>query len=75
MKKKFIIPYQYTISAYATVHAESLEEAVALVEANATCPEPEDHDNGSGVISETNFGFLGESFRIVKAELDQRMYE
>ncbi len=71
MSKKYTIPYQYTIIGHATVYAESLEEAVELVNDSAPCPTPVDNSNGdSETIRNVNFSYLEDSFEIHEDDLD-----
>jgi len=73
VKKKYTIPYQYTIIAHATVYADSLEEAVALVQDGAPCPEPPDfkviHEDVVD-ITKVNYSYLEDSFEIHEDDLD-----
>ena len=68
-KKKFIIPYQYTIVAHATVYADSLEEALEIVEHDAPVPEPSKMLNEFD-IAEVKFSYLHDSFEIHEDDLD-----
>lgn len=69
-KKKFTIPYQYTIIGHATVFADSLEEAVSLLEYNAPCPEPADQEAVDEEITKVDFSYLDDSFEIHHDDLD-----
>jgi hypothetical protein len=71
-KKKYTIPYQYTIVAHATVYADSLEEAVALVQDGGPCPEPADlgWKDSEVDISKVTFSYLENSFEIHEDDLD-----
>jgi hypothetical protein len=42
MKTTHTIAYEYTVTGYATVVADSVEKAIAIVEADAPCPMPAD---------------------------------
>ena len=66
---KYTIPYQYTVIAHATVMANSLEEAVELIDLKAQCPVPQDIAN-LNEIRKINFSYLGESFEIHHEDLD-----
>ena len=68
--KKYTIPYQYIVIGHATVFANSLEEAVDLVEANAPCPEPADQEAIDEEILKVNFSYLEDSFEIHHDDLD-----
>jgi hypothetical protein len=59
--KYYTIPYTYTITGYATVNADSLESAVALVEADAPCPEPNEINDEFGFVK---FRYLECSFEV-----------
>jgi hypothetical protein len=69
-KKKFTIPYQYTIIGHATVFADSLDEAVELVQDGAPCPEPADKETVDENITKVNFSYLEDSFEIHEDDLD-----
>jgi hypothetical protein len=68
-KKKFTIPYQYTIIGHATVYADTLEEAVEIVETDVPCEEPEDYLNkewssDESAIERVRFSYLEYSFEV-----------
>lgn len=67
---KYIIPYQYTVIAHAYVMAESLEDAVELVDLKAQCPVPPDIENLDDQITRINLSYLSESFEIHHDDLD-----
>lgn len=69
---RYTIPYQYTIVGHATVFAESLEEAVELVQDSAPCPEPDNSQPKLVDMNITNvkFSYLEDSFEIHEDDLD-----
>lgn len=67
---KYTIPYQYTVIGHATVMANSLEEAVELVNDAAPCPIPQDEHSVDDQITKVFFSYLGESFEIHEEDLD-----
>lgn len=71
-KKKFVIPYQYTIIAHAFVMADSLEEAVELLQDGAPCPTPDDMGivENCEEINKVGFYYLEDSFEIHHDDLD-----
>lgn len=68
--KTYIIPYQYTIVGNAHVVAESLEEAIYLVEHDVDCPTPPDIEYLEGQIKKINLSYLSASFEIYHEDLD-----
>jgi len=67
---KYTIPYQYTVIAHAAVMANSLEEAVELIDHKAQCPVPQDIIDLDDQIKRINLSYLCESFEIHHEDLD-----
>jgi hypothetical protein len=55
MKTTHTIAYEYTVTGYATVVADSAEKAIAIVEADAPCPMPADVASDDTEITKVNF--------------------
>jgi hypothetical protein len=72
MKKKFIVPYQYTIIGKAVVYAETLEQALENMEHGAPCPEPQPQTFPNDVheINSVKYSYLDDSFEIHHDDLD-----
>jgi len=69
MKTTHTIAYEYTVTGYATVVADSVEEAIAIVEADAPCPTPADIVvSDDPEITKVNFGYLEGSFNLINAD-------
>lgn len=70
-KKTYTIPYQYTVFAYATVLANSLDEAVELVQMDAPCPDPADIETSEDPdIVKINFSYLEGSCEVINDDLE-----
>lgn len=74
-KKKYTIPYQYTVIGHAIVYADSLTEAVNLVQSDAPCPDPDDQILGGQILDEAalvgvRFSYLEDSFEIHEEDLN-----
>lgn len=67
--KSYTIPYSYTVVAFATVEAESLEAATEIVENAGPCPEPDDR-TGDGPISSVRFSYLEGNFEVHYDDLE-----